>query len=73
VAAGGWGVPIPWSGDAGDLPSGYDDAEWESWTGMVFPVTREYVAPDALNPSPPVTAARDVLQGQPAGNIRRPG
>jgi hypothetical protein len=26
VAAGGWGVPIPWSGDAGDLPTGYDDA-----------------------------------------------
>jgi hypothetical protein len=24
-------------------------AEWESWTGMVFPVTREYVVPDALN------------------------
>jgi GNAT superfamily N-acetyltransferase len=23
--------------------------EWESWTGMVFPVTREYVVPDALN------------------------
>ncbi|MFC0531082.1 hypothetical protein [Phytohabitans kaempferiae] len=162
VVAGGWGVPIPWSGDTGDLPSGYDDAlvravraweaaipattlsfmavavgsaydkrglatvvlqeltrraieadlvhvvaplrptwkhryptvsmeeyatwaradglsidpwirthqrmgarvlgpapssmviegtvaEWESWTGMVFPVTREYVVPDALN------------------------
>jgi hypothetical protein len=26
VVAGGWGVPIPWSGDLGDLPSGYDDA-----------------------------------------------
>jgi GNAT superfamily N-acetyltransferase len=26
VAAGGWGVPIPWSGDADDLPSGYDEA-----------------------------------------------
>jgi hypothetical protein len=26
VVAGGWGVPIPWSGDATDLPSGYDDA-----------------------------------------------
>lgn len=25
-------------------------AEWESWTGMVFPVTREYIVPDALNP-----------------------
>ena len=24
-------------------------AEWESWTGMVFPVTRDYVVPDALN------------------------
>jgi hypothetical protein len=24
-------------------------AEWESWTGMVFPVTGEYVVPDALN------------------------
>ncbi|GIJ43723.1 hypothetical protein Val02_06090 [Virgisporangium aliadipatigenens] len=24
-------------------------AEWESWTGMIFPVTREYVVPDALN------------------------
>ena len=23
--------------------------EWESWTGMVFPVTGEYVVPDALN------------------------
>ncbi|GLY22893.1 hypothetical protein [Micromonospora sp. NBRC 101691] len=25
VAAGGWGVPIPWSGEVDDLPSGYDD------------------------------------------------
>ena len=24
-------------------------ADWESWTGMVFPVTREYVVPGALN------------------------
>jgi hypothetical protein len=24
-------------------------AEWEAWTGMVFPVTREDVVPDALN------------------------
>ncbi|MFG1996266.1 hypothetical protein ACGFJ7_40450 [Actinoplanes sp. NPDC048988] len=24
-------------------------AEWESWTGMVFPVTYDYVVPDALN------------------------
>jgi hypothetical protein len=24
-------------------------AEWESWTGMLFPVTREYVVPHALN------------------------
>lgn len=24
-------------------------AEWESWTGLVFPVTRDYVVPDALN------------------------
>jgi hypothetical protein len=24
-------------------------AEWEDWTGMVFPATREYVVPDALN------------------------
>ncbi|GAA0502213.1 hypothetical protein Ade02nite_37640 [Paractinoplanes deccanensis] len=24
-------------------------AEWESWTGMVFPVTDDYVVPDALN------------------------
>ena len=24
-------------------------AEWETWTGMVFPATREYVVPDALN------------------------
>ncbi|MEO3816075.1 hypothetical protein [Plantactinospora sp. B24E8] len=24
-------------------------AEWESWTDMVFPVTREYVVPGALN------------------------
>lgn len=26
VVAGGWGVPIPWSGAVDDLPSGYDDA-----------------------------------------------
>jgi hypothetical protein len=26
VVAGGWGVPIPWNGLLGDLPSGYDDA-----------------------------------------------
>ena len=26
VVAGGWGVPIPWNGEVGDLPSGYDDA-----------------------------------------------
>jgi hypothetical protein len=26
VVAGGWGVPIPWNGETGDLPSGYDDA-----------------------------------------------
>lgn len=25
VVAGGWGVPIPWTGEVGDLPSGYDD------------------------------------------------
>lgn len=25
-------------------------AEWESWTGMTFPGTREYIVPDALNP-----------------------
>jgi GNAT superfamily N-acetyltransferase len=24
-------------------------AEWEEWTGMVFPVTGDYVVPDALN------------------------
>jgi hypothetical protein len=24
-------------------------AEWEQWAGMLFPVTREYVVPDALN------------------------
>ncbi|MBM2619923.1 hypothetical protein JIG36_30865 [Actinoplanes sp. LDG1-06] len=24
-------------------------AEWQEWTGMVFPVTRDYVVPDALN------------------------
>lgn len=24
-------------------------AEWENWTGMMFPITREYVVPDALN------------------------
>ncbi|WP_250032871.1 hypothetical protein [Paractinoplanes maris] len=26
VVAGGWGVPIAWNGEAGDLPSGYDEA-----------------------------------------------
>jgi hypothetical protein len=25
-------------------------AEWESWTGMVFPETGRYVVPDALGP-----------------------
>ncbi|MCO8270075.1 hypothetical protein M1L60_05650 [Actinoplanes sp. TRM 88003] len=24
-------------------------AEWEQWTGMLFPATRDYVVPDALN------------------------
>jgi hypothetical protein len=24
-------------------------AEWEKWAGMLFPVTGEYVVPDALN------------------------
>lgn len=24
-------------------------AEWESWADMVFPVTRDYVVPGALN------------------------
>ncbi|MEE6263489.1 hypothetical protein [Plantactinospora sonchi] len=26
VVAGGWGVPVPWNGAVGDLPSGYDAA-----------------------------------------------
>ena len=26
IVAGGWGVPIPWSGEVGDLPDGWDGA-----------------------------------------------
>jgi hypothetical protein len=25
------------------------DSDWEMWTGMVFPASRQFVVPDALN------------------------
>jgi hypothetical protein len=47
VVAGGWGVPLAWSGDVDDLPSGYDDALVRAVEGReagIAPTTLSFMA-----------------------------
>ncbi|MEV4467804.1 hypothetical protein AB0J51_29785, partial [Micromonospora echinofusca] len=51
LLAAGWGVPIRWDGDPlTEIERIATVAEWEQWTGLVFPDSGDYVIPDGLAP-----------------------